>query len=347
LLATLCLLHSIATAADVSVVALTRDKATLVIDGAPPRTLTVGQVSPDGVKLLAADSKNATIEIGGQTQIITLGESAAVVSTASVTGPRKVTLYPDAHGHFITTGSVNGVPVRFLVDSGASRVVLPVSDVRRAGIDYLRGQRGATMTANGAVGVYRLAIASLKIGELELKDVAAEVNDAPMSEALLGMSFLGRVSMQRDGQHLTLTQRDSSKADDAGAAAAADKSGHARVVMKVQQGHFFSAGSINGGTVNFMVDTGASLVSISVADARRMGINYLHGAPGYTMTANGRAPVYLMKFDEVRVGDILLHNVDGAVIDGGGLPMALLGMSFLNRTNIERDGNSMSLTQRF
>jgi aspartyl protease family protein len=328
----------------VSVVGLFKGKAVLVIDGHAPRTLAVGQESPEGVKLLDADSQAATIEIGGTRQTITLGERAAVVSTASVAGPRTVTLYPDAQGHFVTIGSVNGIPVRFMVDSGASQVVLPMSEARRVGIDYLQGRLGTTMTANGPVTVYRLTLASVKVGELELKDVSAEINEVPMREALLGMSFLGRVSMERNGQHLVLAQRDASHKD---AAKTADKSGHARVVMKVEQGHFFSSGSINGGQVNFMVDTGASLVSISVADARRMGINYLHGEPGYSMTANGRVAAYRVKFDEVQVGDIVLHNIDGAVIDGAGLPIALLGMSFLNRTNIERDGDSMSLTQRF
>lgn len=341
----LWLLPAVAPATEVSVAALTRGKATLVIAGGAPRTLAVGQVSPEGVKLLAADSQSATIEIGGQRQTITLGERAALVSTAAASGPRKVTLYPDARGHFLTIGSVNGTPVRFMVDSGASQVVLPVNDARRAGIDYVKGQPGITSTANGPVAVYRLTLASVKVGELELKNVKAEVNEAPITEALLGMSFLGRVSMERDGQHLTLAQRHEGQGD--GAGAAADKSGHARVVMKIQQGHFFGSGSINGGAIDFMIDTGASLVSISVADARRMGINYLQGKPAYSMTANGRAAAYIMKFDEVRLGDIVLHNVDGAVIDGAGLPIALLGMSFLNRTDIRRDGNSMSLTQRF
>lgn len=338
------LLPGLALATDVSVVGLFKGKAVLVIDGHPPRTLAVGQESPEGVKLLDADSRTATVEIGAKRQTITLGERAAVVATASISGPRSVTLYPDAQGHFVTIGSVNGIPVRFLVDSGASQVVLPISEARHAGIDYLQGRLGTTMTANGPVTVYRLTLASVKVGELELKDVTAEINEAPMPEALLGMSFLGRVSMERNGQHLVLAQRDASRN---GAAKPVDKSGHARVVMKVQQGHFFSSGSINGGPVNFIVDTGASLVSISVADARRMGINYLHGEPAYSMTANGRVAAYRVKFDEVQVGDIVLHNVDGAVLDGAGLPIALLGMSFLNRTNIERDGDSMSLTQRF
>jgi aspartyl protease family protein len=65
------------------------------------------------------------------------------------------------------------------------------------------------------------------------------------------------------------------------------------------------------------------------------------------MTANGPAPFYRVKFDEVQVGNITLRNVDGAIMEGNGMPMALLGMSFLNRTDIRRDGDNMSLTRRF
>lgn len=338
------LLPVIAQATDVSVAGLFKGKATLVINGGAPHTLSVGQTSPEGVKLLAADSDTATVEIDGQRQTISLGERAAVISTAAPAGARKVTLYPDSRGHFITEGSVNGIVMRFMVDSGATQVVIPASQARDAGIDYLSGQLGITSTANGQISVYHVTLASVKVGDLELKKVPADIIETPMNEALLGMSFLGRLRMERDGQHLTLSQRDSA---DTASVAAADKSGHAKVVMKMQMGHFFTSGSINGGPVNFMIDTGASMVAISVADARRMGINYLHGTPGYTMTANGRATTYLMKFDEVKVGDIVLHNVDGAIVDGLGMPMALLGMSFLNRTDIQRDGNTMSLRQRF
>lgn len=321
----------------------------LVIDRAAPRTLAVGQVSPEGVKLIETDSNSATIEIAGQRQTIAVGERGAgsAASTVSNGGPRQVVLYPDMRGHFLTIGSVNGVPVRFLVDSGATQVALPASDAKRAGIDYLQGQQGTTMTANGAVRAFMVKLASVKVGELELNNVDALVSEAPMGQALLGMSFLGRVSMQRDGQHMVLAQRETFRSSDVAQALDADKSGRSNVVMKQRQGHFFSAGSINGTSINFMVDTGASLVAISVADARRIGINYLNGEIAYSMTANGPAPFYRVKFDEVQVGNITLHNIDGAIMEGNGMPMALLGMSFLNRTDIRRDGDSMSLTRRF
>lgn len=332
-----------ANAVDVNVVGLMKGKATLIVNGGAPRTLLVGQSTAEGVKLIAADSLVATVEVGGQRQSITVGERAAIVATGIVAGPRSVTLYPDSRGHFMTIGSVNAIPVRFLVDSGATKVILPAAEAKRLGIDYSRAERGLTMTANGPVGVFHLVLRSVKIGELELKDVAAEINEAPMAEALLGMSFISRVSMRRDGPQLTLSQKDDARPVVSGATG-----GHATATLKsARGGHFIAEGSINGGAINMLVDTGASLVSISMADARRMGINYLRGERGWTMTANGRAPVYYLKFNEVKVGDILLRNIDGAVLEGDGLPIALLGMSFLNRTDIRRDGNVMTLTQRF
>jgi aspartyl protease family protein len=342
------LIPAVAFATDIDVVALIKGKATLVIDKGQPRTLSVGQTSPEGVKLLEADADSATVEVNGKRETIAAGARGSVVAAgASIggSGLRKVTLYPNSLGHFVSIGSVNGVPVRFMVDSGATSVVLPVSEAKRAGVDYLHGQSGSSMTANGMIGVYRVTLNSVKVGELELRDVPAEVIATPMNESLLGMSFLSRVEMQRNGQYMTLAQKDPERA--AGDAQSSNLPGHARVSMKQQGGHFYAAGSINGSPINFTVDTGASMVSISVQDARRMGINYLHGQQAYTSTANGRTPVYLMKFDEVKVGDIVLHNVDGAVLDGGGLPVALLGMSFLNRTDIQRDGTNMTLTQRF
>jgi len=347
----LWLLPACAAAADISVVGLIRGKATLVIDGGTPRTLSVGQATPEGVRLVAADSQSATVEVGGRREIITLGARAAVVADVPAR-PRSVTLYPDARGHFATIGGVNGVPVRFLVDSGATLVVLPVSEAQRVGIDYQRGERGTTLTANGPVEVYRVTLKSVKIGELELNDVVAEVNKAPMGVALLGMSYLERVSMRRDGQQLTLLQKNANGRSEgkelAANPAATGAGGHQSVTLGMQQGgHFFSEGGINGSPIHFLVDTGASLVSISAADARRMGINYLRGERGWIMTANGRTAVYRLKFDEVRLGEIVLRNVDGSVHEGGGLPVALLGMSFLNRTDIRREGPAMTITRRF
>jgi aspartyl protease family protein len=106
-------------------------------------------------------------------------------------------------------------------------------------------------------------------------------------------------------------------------------------------------GQINGGTVQFMVDTGATAIAMSSTRARQLGINYINGQRGFTQTANGRAAAYRVTLDTVKIGDITLHAVDAVVLEGDNLPMVLLGMSFLNRTEMKRDGQSLTLIKRF
>ncbi len=113
------------------------------------------------------------------------------------------------------------------------------------------------------------------------------------------------------------------------------------------RGQFFTIGTINGSSVNFVVDTGATSVTISTQEADRLGVDYRRGLRGATSTANGVAVAYRVTFNNIRVGGISLNMVPGTVVEGGGLPLALLGMSFLNRTNMQRDGNTMTLIQRY
>ncbi len=112
------------------------------------------------------------------------------------------------------------------------------------------------------------------------------------------------------------------------------------------KGHFITAGSINGATVVFLVDTGASVISLGAGDAARAGIDYRRGQAVPTLTANGLTRVWQVKIDQVRVGEILLRNVDGAVHEMD-LPVVLLGMSFLNRMEMVRSGERLELRQRY
>jgi aspartyl protease family protein len=96
-----------------------------------------------------------------------------------------------------------------------------------------------------------------------------------------------------------------------------------------------------------LVDTGATLISMNQSEARRLGINYLKGQKGYSQTASGIAGVYRVKLDTVKLGDIVLNNVDAAVHEGDGPPIVLLGMSFLSRVEMKREGERLVLTKRF
>jgi len=103
-------------------------------------------------------------------------------------------------------------------------------------------------------------------------------------------------------------------------------------------------GSINGRPVDFVVDTGANLVALSGRQAQRLGIDVrVVGTPSQTITASGVAAAHLVNLSRVKVGDIELRGVEGIVIDGDYPPITLLGMSFLNRLNMRKDGQVMEL----
>ncbi len=196
--------HALAT--EVNVIGLFPGKAVVVIDRGAPRTLSAGQRTPEGVLLVSADSRSATLEIDGTRRVLELGQHA---ESAALTGAlQSVTLAADANGHFTAEGRVNGARVRFLVDTGATLVTLLVSEAQRLGIDYKRGQQAVSQTANGQVLVYRVRLAAVSVGGMTIRDVDAVVNDAPgMDVSLLGMSFLNRTEMRREGANLTLTKR--------------------------------------------------------------------------------------------------------------------------------------------
>lgn len=113
------------------------------------------------------------------------------------------------------------------------------------------------------------------------------------------------------------------------------------------RGHFVSTASINGGSVQVLVDTGATLIAMNQSEARRLGVNFLKGQKGYSQTASGIVSVHRVKLDAVKLGDIVLNNVDASVHEGDGPPIVLLGMSFLSRVEMKHEGDRLILTKRF
>ena len=194
-------------AADINVLALTAGKAVIAIDGGKPRSLAVGQTTPEKVKLISATSEEAVVEVNGQRRRLTLGERISMGSTAS--GSQSATLTADVRGHFFTTAAVNGISLRFLVDTGASLVTLSAADARRAGISYLSAPKGLLQTANGVVPAYRVTLDTVTLGRITLHNVDGVVleNDRLGAVGLLGLSFLNRTEMRRDGDLMTLTRR--------------------------------------------------------------------------------------------------------------------------------------------
>lgn len=203
LLALLCALPA-AWAADISVVGLFPGKAVLVVDGAGPRTYAVGSSVASGVRLVATDQNGATLETNGRRETIALGSH---VNRQPAAAQASAVLQADGRGHFFAETVVNGKPVRMLVDTGASLIALPASDAQRMGIDYRRGQPAMVSTANGMAPAYRVRLDTVRVGDLELNQVDALVQEQGLPLALLGMSFLNRTEMRRSGEQMTLQKR--------------------------------------------------------------------------------------------------------------------------------------------
>lgn len=124
-------------------------------------------------------------------------------------------------------------------------------------------------------------------------------------------------------------------------------SGNQQLVLAADaRGHFQATGTINGQSVRFLVDTGASMISLGASDAARIGLDWRKGQPGVVQTANGRAQVWKVRLDTVSVGEIVVHGIDGIVHESD-LPVVLLGMSFLSRMDIRNEGSTMTLKKRF
>lgn len=110
-------------------------------------------------------------------------------------------------------------------------------------------------------------------------------------------------------------------------------------------GHFMASGSINGKSAQFMVDTGATLVSVGRADAERLGLDLSAARQGVTQTANGPVPVQIIVLPRLRVGNVEVSNVGAAVMPSS-MPHVLLGNSFLSRFQMRRDNDVMRLELR-
>ena len=114
-----------------------------------------------------------------------------------------------------------------------------------------------------------------------------------------------------------------------------------------EQGHYFVDGQINGRSVRFLVDTGATGVAINQNLADQIGIRYEKtGRPGKVNTAGGSVSAYGVRFDSVQIQGIKRHGVEGVVIEGDTPLDALLGQSFLNRLDIRKEGAVLELRER-
>ncbi len=200
------LFSSLVSAQDVGLAGIMGSKAMLMINGAEPQTVRVGE-SLDGVRLISIQGDQVVVEIGGKKRPLRVGQHAIGAAVAGADGSGKIIMTADHQGHFYTTGVINGASVRFLVDTGATMISLGASDARRLGLDFNRGQKAMTQTANGQAVVSKVQLDTVRVGDVTLHNVDAMLHQNDMPIALLGMSFLNRMEMQRDGSTMTLKKR--------------------------------------------------------------------------------------------------------------------------------------------
>jgi aspartyl protease family protein len=191
-----------ALAMDVNVVGLFPNKAVVQIDGGAAGAVGRSEAR-EGIVLLSVEPDGATFDIQGQRMALGLGHARMQPTTAT-----SAMATVDERGHFVADGQINGVPIRFTIDTGATFISLPAGEARRLGLDYLKGRKAMMETANGVVAAYRVKLDTVRVGDMTVNNVDAVVMEGDnLPVALLGMSFLNRMDIRREGQIMTLTKR--------------------------------------------------------------------------------------------------------------------------------------------
>jgi len=202
-------LSSACGATDVALAGVFPGKALLVVNGGAPRAINVGTATQEGVRIVAVEGDAATLDFDGRRHRLFVGERAInVIGRSGVTGSVPVvTIQPDGRGQYRSTGAVNGASMLFIIDTGATFVSLGRSDALKAGVDYTKGEPVLMQTANGVARAWRISLDTVRVGDVTLRNVEGVVHAKDMPIALLGMSFLNRMEMRRDGSSLLLKQR--------------------------------------------------------------------------------------------------------------------------------------------
>jgi aspartyl protease family protein len=205
--AALLALAAAAAAQTVSLQGMMGQRALLVIDGGQPRSIAPGETQ-QGVKVLSTTGDEAVVEIKGRRHTLRIGDSqVSVGGSGFASNGSKIVLTAGSGGHFLSQGTINGRAVQFMVDTGASTVGMGVSEAERAGVDYKAGQHVRLQTANGLVPGWLVKLASVRIGDVEIREVDAVVSRDSMPYVLLGNSFLSRFQMRRDNEQMVLERR--------------------------------------------------------------------------------------------------------------------------------------------
>ncbi len=190
------------------------DRAVFIVDG-KRELLAVGESSTRGFTLVSLTTTSAVIELNGERSLIHMGARTSADggspegSAYSTAPPRpEVKILPDRRGMYYVRGRINGVTVKFLVDTGATTIALNAGMAKRLGIDYLEGESRLASTASGVVTGYVVNLSSVEVGTVSVPNVEAMVMDGGFpADILLGNSFLEKLEMVRNGKVMTLRRK--------------------------------------------------------------------------------------------------------------------------------------------
>lgn len=208
---TLALICTAAQAVEINLVAIMGDKAMVEVDGSKPKLLAPGQSAGDA-KLLSVSGHNALFEINGQKKTLSMDnrsfKNTGSGETSSASGPARTIVLPAMGGHFFAPISINGMPLKGMIDTGATILALSSTHAKMANIDMTQAQIGYAQTAQGVARFRKVKVNQLRFGDIVLYNVDATVLDGNFpSDPLIGMNILQRFTMQRDADRLTLIQR--------------------------------------------------------------------------------------------------------------------------------------------
>src|SRR5690554_6024344 len=187
------------------VMGLFRDYAVVEVNQ-KQHLLTVGQRTPEGVTLISANSNEAILDFAGKRSTFGLNNRVGGVYSSAAAMP-SVSIWP-TNDMYLTSGSINGFTVDFMIDTGASVVALNGETAKWLGLDYLEANQVGVRTASGVELAYSVQLETIQLGDISLKNISAVVIDgAEPQRVLLGMNFLNAFELERKGERLDLRHK--------------------------------------------------------------------------------------------------------------------------------------------
>jgi aspartyl protease family protein len=193
-----------AQAVEIKLIAIMGSKAMVEVDGA--RKLMEAGQSASGAKLLNVSADAVAFDVAGRKLTLSM-DNRSIKSGPAPEGGKKLVM-PNDNGHFYAGLAINGLPLRGVVDTGATVLTLSSAHARAAGVDLSRATTGTAVTAQGTVATRQTTINTLRLGDIVLHNIDALVIDGQFPPIpLIGMNVLQRFTMQREADRLTLIQR--------------------------------------------------------------------------------------------------------------------------------------------